>query len=328
MKPQFLVPAATALIGFTLAWIVKPGGTTLAPVVSNTEPATPVKSPRTTAGERPATTVGQRPTEVKAGDFPLADQAEKGPKTTEEAKMLRLAEALGLSVDQQGSIIQLIGDIQATANLDLPAIDDLTARGNAVEEGLRKILTPEQFEKFQEIQIRERDNRTELRAQRMLADAIEFIDLSPEQREEVASRLRQKSKADLQSIPNAATLLFDKSILPTGKKEISADGVLLLAKMGEKVTMGNPEEVRNNLMNRHKQELEDILRCFDGILTPAQMGQYQAALAEKRQTIDRARDAMARKRDEIAAANTAAEPQETETPTIIIEPDDSEADEE
>ncbi len=302
MKPNILIPTAAALVGFSLAWLVKPGGTTVAPAISETQPAAPEKSPRTRAEDRPTTAAGPRPTEVKAGDFPLADQAERGPKTSEEAKMLRLTEALALSVDQQGSIIQLVGDVQATANLDVTAIEDLTARGTAIEEGLRKILTPEQFSKLQEIQERERDNRHELRAQRMLADTIEFIDLSPQQREEVASRLRQKAKADLQTIPAAATLMFDKSILPTGKQEITPDGLLLLAQMGEKITTGTPDQVTNELMNRHKQELEALLMCFDGILTPAQMGQYQAGLAEKKQAVERARAAMSQRRAEMTPA--------------------------
>ncbi len=299
MKPNFLIPTATALVGFSLAWLVKPGGTTVASAISENQPAASETSPRTRANDRPTTTAGPRPTEVKAGDFPLADQAERGPKTTEEAKMLRLTEALALSVDQQGSIIQLVGDVQATTNLEVSAIEDLAARGNAIEEGLKKILTPEQFTKLQEIQARERENRHELRAQRMLADTIEFIDLSPQQREEVADRLRQKAKADLQTIPAAATLLYDKSILPTGRKEMTPEGLLLLAQMGEKITTGNPTEVANALMNRHKQELENLLQCFDGILTPGQMGQYQASLAEKKQTIERAHRAMEEHREKM-----------------------------
>lgn len=287
MKSNFLVPAATALIGFSLAWIAKPAGTTITSEPVKAESVVPAKSPRSETNARPAAGNGKRPVEVKAGDFPLADQMEKGPKTSEEAKLLRLSEALGLSFDQQSSVIQLVSDTQATANKDIPALEDLANRGKAVDEGLRKILSPEQYEKFQEIQTRQRDNRTEARAQTQLAEAIEFIDLSPEQREEVASRLRQKAKADMQAIPAAATLLFSKSILPSNGNELGAEGALLLNQMGEKVTMGDPMEIQQNLMNRQKQELEEMLKCFDGILTPAQMGQYQASIAEKRATMNR-----------------------------------------
>lgn len=294
MKPNLLVPAAAALLGFSLAWIAKPAGTMTPSELVKAESSGPTKPSRTETNARPSAGNGKRPVEVKAGDFPLADQMEKGPKTSEEAKLLRLSEALGLNFDQQSSVIQLIADTQATANKDIPALEDLASRGKAVDEGLRKILTPDQYAKFQEIQTRQRDNRTEARAQTQLAEAIEFIDLSPEQREEVASRLRQKAKADLQAIPAAATLLFSKSILPSGGSELGTEGALLLNQMGEKVTMGDPMEIQQNLTNRQKQELEDMLKCFDGILTPAQMGQYQASIAEKRATMNRISEQVSR----------------------------------
>lgn len=325
MKSSHIIPVATGLIGFSLAWIAKPGGTSVPGPSGKTEQAAPVRAPRSGPGDRPDATSGKRPTEVRAGDFPLAEQAEKGPKSREEAKMLRLTEALALSVDQQGAIIQLVTDAQATASSDISALEDLTIRGKAIEDGLREVLTPDQFEKFQEIQSRERDNRTELRAQRLLADTIEYIDLSPEQREEVMSRLRQKSKADMQTIPAAATLLFDKSILPTGGKELSPDGVLLLAKMGEKIDSLDPMEVHESVMNRHKQDLEDILKCFDGILTPGQMGQYHAALAEQRETLERVRkDMVERRRRDDPAASVRQDPP---MPVQEVIPDDEVSDE-
>lgn len=199
--------------------------------------------------------------------------------------MLRLTEALGLSIDQQGEIITLIEGVQANASATAPALEDLTARGKAVEAGLAKLLTPVQLAKFQELRDRERENRIEVRSQQTLTAAITEIDLSPAQREAVLDRLRQKSRAELQSIPNAATLLFDKSMLPTGGKELSADGILLLAKMGEKVSVGDAGAAYQQVIERQRSELEELLKCYDGILTAGQMGQYQAALAETRELL-------------------------------------------
>ncbi len=322
MKP-YLLPAATAVIGFSIAWIAKPTAT--APATSGNPAATasaPVRtSPR--ADIRDSASSTKRPTEVRATDFPLADQAEAGPKSADEAKLLRLAEALDLSVDQQGSIVQLVSDIQASADMNLTALEDITNRGKAMEEGLQKLLTPEQFAKFQEILVRERENRTELRAQRLLADSIEFIDLSPAQRDDVLNRLRQKSKADLQSIPAAATLLFDKSILPNGGKELSPDGLLLLAQMGERISTGTPAEVYADVMARHKQQLEEELKCYDGILTPGQMGQYFAQLAEKKAAIERAREHAANlRRNQVDGAALAAQPGAPPQVEIIADDDD------
>jgi hypothetical protein len=287
MKSPYILPVCTAIAGFAVAWVAKPAAPP-APVAGQTEESGTVKSPaRSGPAVRPSQDESKKPKEVKAGDFPLMEQAEQGPKTRDEARMLRLTEALGLTIDQQGAIISLIEDVQSKADGKVPVLQDLTTRGNAIEEALTKILSPEQLAKFQELRVRERENRAETRALRLLGGAIEDIDLSPEQREEVLERLRQKAKADMQSIPAAATLLLDKSMLPTNNKELSVDGVLLLSKMDEEFTTLDAGVAHQKVLDQQRQDLEDILRCYDGILTSGQMGQYQAALLEQRQILNR-----------------------------------------
>ncbi len=282
MKNQFLLPAAAAVIGFSVAWVAKPSAPAApapAPVVDNT----PKKSTRpTTADPRASVADGKRPKEVSAGDFPLVDQAEKGPQTRVEAKMLRLTEALGLTIDQQGEIIRLVEESHASATDTMPVIEDLTLRGKVIEDALAKLLSPEQLVKFNELRVRERDNQIESRAQKALTSVIEEVDLSPQQREEVMERLRQATKAELQSIPASATLLFDKSVLPTGKSELSVDGILMLAKIGEPLIADNPQAAHEKVLQSQREELEQKLKCYDGILTSAQMGQYYAAQAEQK----------------------------------------------
>lgn len=319
MKSSYLLPAATALLGFSIAWLAKPDATPAPPAV-RVEEAGSHKPVRTAPGNRPSTANSKKLTEVKASDFPLADQADQGPKTRDEAKMLRLTEALGLSLDQQGALIQLIEKNQATGDGTAPVIEDLTARGKAIQEGLAKLLTPEQLAKFEELRLRERENRIEVRSQKMLMAAIDEIDLSPEQREEVLNRLRQKSKAELQAIPAAATLLFDKSLLPTNGRELSADGILLLAKMSEDPPVGEPAAVHQKFLDRQRGELEELLQCFDGVLTPGQMGQYQAALAETRAIMDKLPERAAAR----AASRAAAQPKPAKVdqhPVVIPESD-------
>ncbi len=284
MKSPYLLPVVTAVAGFSIAWLTKPVSSPT-PLAVEVEEAASTRPARDSSGDRSSSSDTKPSREVKAGDFPLADQAEQGPKTREEAKMLRLTEALGLSISQQGEIISLIEGVQATASMNALVITDLTARGKAVEEGLAKLLTPEQLAKFTEMRERERENRIEVRSQKMLTAAIDEIDLSAGQRVEVLERLRQKSKAELQSIPNAATLLFDKSLLPTGGRELSADGILMLAKMGEEISLEEPAVAYQKVIDRQRGEQEEILECFDGILTTGQMGQYQAALAESREIV-------------------------------------------
>lgn len=283
MKNQYIFPAAAALIGFSIAWVAKPSNA-IAPVKSETatEAAAPVRNTRTSSENRSSAADSKRPAEVRAGDFPLVKIAEEGPQNREEAKMLRLTEALGLTIDQQGEIIRLVEESHANAVSEAPVIEDLAARGKALEEAFAKLMTPDQLAKFEELRVRERENRIEARAHKALTEVIEEVDLSPEQREQVLDRLRQSAKAELQAIPNSATLLFEKSVLPTGKNELSVDGVLMLAKMGEPILYDDPVTAQNKVLQRQREELEQKLKNFDGILTPAQMGQYYATVAEQK----------------------------------------------
>ncbi len=285
MKSPYLLPALTALLGFSIAWIAKPTAGPVPPASQNADPS-PNPSAHPDTSSHPPRPEKPRAHESKPGNFPLADLADRGPKSRDEARMLRLTEALGLNIDQQGAILKLIADVQATASDKVPAITDLATRGAAIQDGLAKVLSPEQLTKFQEIRDRERDNRIELRSQRFLTQAIDDIDLTAAQRDELLKRLRQKAKADLQSIPAAATLLLDKSMLPTGNRELSADGVLLLAQISGEHAPLDPMAAHQQVLDHQRQELEEILKCFDGVLTPGQMGQYQAAIAEQRKILD------------------------------------------
>ena len=291
MKSQHLIPVAAAAIGFAIAWVAKPAPDSPASVPPKDPGGQTSKNhprPRPDSGRnRPEPAAGRKPEEVRAGDFPLVAQAENGPKTRSEAKMLRLAEALGLTVEQQGDIIQAVEESKNTAPGQAAGIEDLTIRGRKVEERLREILTPEQFGKFQEIRERERDNRIELGAARALAQALSEIDLSPGPRDEARARLRQTEKEKIQAVPASATLLLRTSVLPTSANELTMDGVLSLAKLAEAPPAESPETGQQQFIQRQKQALEEKLRVFDGILSPAQMGQYQAILAEQKAALDR-----------------------------------------
>lgn len=288
MKTQHLLPIVASAIGFAVAWIAKPapaseGKPDAGKTTTSSGPRTRPDSGRT----RPDALAGRKPAEVRAGDFPLVDEAEKGPKTRSEAKMLRLTEALGLTIEQQGDIIKAIEESKSANTGQVPVIEDLVIRGRKVEEQLAKILSPEQYEKFQEIRARERDNRIELGATRALYQVLNEIDLSPGQRSEALARLRQVEKEKIQEVPAAATLLLKTSVLPTDARELTIDGVLALSRIANTVPPENPQDGHQQLIQRQKEAMEEKLRCFDGILSPGQMRQYQAILAEQKSVIDR-----------------------------------------
>ncbi|RYD49525.1 MAG: hypothetical protein EOP85_01430 [Verrucomicrobiaceae bacterium] len=73
----------------------------------------------------------------------------------------------------------------------------------------------------------------------------------------------------------------------TNNKELSVDGLLVMAEMGQEIDMSDPMATHQKVLDQQRQKLEDILRCFEGILTPGQMGQVQAALLEQREILKR-----------------------------------------
>ena len=288
MKNQYLIPLVAAALGFSTAWVLKPApaastsGATDAGQPTNTT----TRAPRGEGSRDRASSSGNRPTEVDASEFPLVDLAEKGPKTRAEAKMLRLAEALELSIDQQAEIIRIVDETKISSDVDKPLLEDLTARGRKVEETLRDILTPAQYGKLEELRIRERDNRIESRALRALGQLMDEIDMSPGQRDEALARLRQAEKERIQSIPESAMLLLKNSVLPTGPQELTLDGVLTIASLSNLPQGETPEAVSEYHRTHQRQLLENKLRCYDGVLTPAQMGQLHAIVAEEKTMVD------------------------------------------
>ena len=49
----------------------------------------------------------------------------------------------------------------------------------------------------------------------------------------------------------------------------------------------DPNIALKRVADSHRRELEDILKRFDGILTPAQMGQYMASINETKAILDK-----------------------------------------
>jgi hypothetical protein len=314
MNSQKLIPIAAAALGFALAWFLKPGGTTANPG-SGAEANPNTSSRNENSKPRPRESFTKRPKEVKPGDFPLVELSEQGPKTKSEAKLLRLSEALGLSIDQQGRILSTIEAAKTPADPDAQPLQDMAARGKAILEALAKILTPEQLAKFEEIRVRERDNLIESRSQRTLGQFLENVDLSPDQRNEVGARLRQYIKEQIQSVPSSATLLLDTSLLPTEDLSISLEGVLTLASLGDDPADPNdPVGTHQRVLMRQREELERLLVCFDGVLTPAQMGQIHAILAEKKSTLEKLRQLQAEK------GSPTPEPPPAPKPRTVIGP--------
>jgi len=90
----------------------------------------------------------------------------------------------------------------------------------------------------------------------------------------------------MQTVPAAATLLLSSSVLPTNPHDMTIEGVMRLNELAQP-NADNPDDAVQFQKQLQKRRLEEKLRCFDGIFSPGQMGQYHAILAEEKAITDR-----------------------------------------
>jgi len=205
------------------------------------------------------------------------------------AKMLRLAEVLGLTDAQQADLVKLIAASQQAAAAGQPAqpagasavLDQFVARAAALEQGLATLLTPEQSAAFDALRKREGDNRNETTAQRELANLTEVTDLSAAQRDKILAQLRQAGADDLAAVPASLALVLDSSVLPLGAQAPSAQSIQTLRQLTAGAAPEDPLALHAKLIASQRRQLDARLTLLKDVLTPAQLAQYQATVAEQ-----------------------------------------------
>ena len=295
MKPCLVVPIIAALVGFGIGWLAKPAADTALPKPSavaaparkaTDKPVATAIAPR----ENPAPSAPANPVRDAAAIHPAAERVETGSAAKTAAKMQRLAEVLGLSAAQQASLSDIIAETQQTAIASHPGssagptemLDHLAACSAALEKSLAAVLTPEQSAAFTDLRNRQRDNRIETTAQRELADLTEVTDLSAAQRDKVLARLRQSSANEVAAMPASLALILDSSVLPLGSASPSAQSIQTLSLLADSQTPEDPVALHAKLMASQRRQLDERLNLLKDILTPAQLAQYRAAIAEQR----------------------------------------------
>ncbi|TAG11337.1 MAG: hypothetical protein EAZ42_01325 [Verrucomicrobia bacterium] len=279
MKSHHLLSVVTLLIGFSIAWVLKP-----APPASEETVATPegkssqrhsTQDVDRTSSDRSASSSNSSSTELAvdpSSQFPLSELLAKGPLGEREAKMRRLAEELGLSFDQEADLMRLLDEVQAIHDPNLSPFDDLMARSEALEKGLKKLLSPEQLANFEKMRERAFENLVETRAMQRLTPTIESVDLSSEQRAQLHDRLRMHARNELQVFPKQSLSLIGSSVLPLRTSEITVDGFFTMKEMSRSSGTMDPQVAQDDSFRRHQAEKEALLKCFEGVLTPAQIG--------------------------------------------------------
>lgn len=291
MKIHFSIALAAAAAGFVGGWLAKPTpaaapAVTQAPSTRPVPPPLAVNPPPSPADPPPgpANPPPVRPPQVVRPDLPAVTAS------VDAAKMQRLVELLGLDETAQAELRRILDEsakIFAAGDPSKPlsakdTLDRLAAAATSLEQSLKALLTPEQATVFAALRQRERDNRVEAKAQRELSRLCEITDLSPTQREQILAKLRETTAGELSSLPPAYSLMVEPSVLPLGPHALPEPSILTLTQLAEVDTATDHDAAHAKLIASQRQRLEEQLSYLRGILTPAQLAQYQAAAAGQR----------------------------------------------
>ncbi|WP_193210873.1 hypothetical protein [Luteolibacter marinus] len=298
MKSSHLIATATALVGFAAGWILKPGAADPTPQDVAGAGGIPGKRPVAVGGKLRER--DERPLILKARG---GGEAEADPKTVsaqikfensfgdateraENARLTRLAEALGLSPEQRDMVKVMLanrrdGFRQLNGGGKPPAeVLGLATQAERRFEGeLEKILDQEQFDAYHAFKEREKENDIEARAQRDLADLIGQIDLSPEQRDRAYEVLLAGSADAASKRPEGWALLNESfGIIGGAHSEVMEQmGDVMMDPEG----MDNPQQVHQRLIEAQRSVMNWKINQLTPILTPGQLAQYRATLAAR-----------------------------------------------
>jgi hypothetical protein len=292
MQPRMktLFPTAIALLaGFAGGWLAKPAPAT-ATASGLTQPSAPPQAkppgPDITSPPPVRQPVIPSDTPAPSGVLPTGPLAE----SIEGAKLQRLVELLGLDQTSQAELKKILEDCRKTPPGDpsKPAnpwdtLALLTKTGEALEQSLASLFTPEQAAAFKELRQREQQNRIETKAQRDLGRIAESTDLTSAQRELILTKLRQSATAEMAALPPAASLLSSSSVLPLGTAGMPVDSMLELTHLSDIGPAADHGAFFARLSELKLARLDTQLAELKPLVTPAQYAQLEAAAARQRE---------------------------------------------
>jgi hypothetical protein len=298
MKPTTLVATAAALAGFASGWLLKPSGE--APVGDNTAAGqVSGEDPGFSSGKsgerdnrplvlKPRGTVGgveelEADPELASAEHNFKRNFEGATERAENARLSRLAEALGLSPEQRASVeVMLANRRDGFRNLNGGGMtpSEMVAHAAQAEQRfeaqLAKILDPEQADAYAAFRAREKENSIEAKAQRDLSDLIGQIDLSAEQRELALETLRAGSAEVHARRPAGWTVMNESmSLLGGAHASVLED---MGEFMGDDAAMADSQEFHRRLVESKRAVMETNLSRLASVLTPGQLAQYRATL--------------------------------------------------
>lgn len=302
MKTSTLVATAAALTGFATGWLLKP---------SAPPETTGDAGPESRSGKALATASGksaereERPLILKArgsGEMKVDPDAvsarvnfERGlqgaTERAENARLSRLAEALGLSPEQRAAVEVMLAnrrdgfrDLGGTGQPPSERVALAAQAERRFEDQLAKILDPEQKDAYAAYRAREKENAVEAKAQRDLADLIGQVDLSAEQREQALEALRAGSAEAQAKRPAGWALIHESmSILGGAHAEVMQE---MGEFMGDDEAMADSQEFHRRLVETKRASMEGTLSRLAAVLTPGQLAQYRSTLEARMQMVE------------------------------------------
>ncbi|MEK7949383.1 hypothetical protein [Luteolibacter soli] len=201
----------------------------------------------------------------------------------ETARLSRLSEALGLSVDQKETLRVLLAnrrdgfrELAGSNNDPAAAIRQASISEKNFMEDMKKVLDPEQVTALENFKQREKDNDIEAKAQRDVADLIGQVDLSEEQRDQALEVMRKLSETSAAKRPEGWGLMNEGFGLLGGSQGSVLED--LGDVMDDPAIMKDPQAIQRRLVEAQRTTAEARISSLKSILTPGQLSQYRATL--------------------------------------------------
>jgi hypothetical protein len=296
MKPT--VAIATALLSFAAGWLLKPSGGADQATAQDPAGSSPArgKSGISADSGRLGTKVdhsGDRPLVLKARGKGTVDPETvsahasfertfgSASERADNARLARLAEALGLSPEQRATMAVLLANrrdgfrqLQGGGRTPAESVQQAGQAEQRFMADVKQLLDPEQFAALEDFKHRERENRIEAKAQRDLADLIGLVDLSEAQREQALEVMRRQSSAAATKRPEGWALM-NESFGMLGGAHV---GILedLGDALSDPAVVNDPQEVQRRLAEAQRAAAETKANALSSILTPGQLAQFRA----------------------------------------------------
>ena len=296
MHSKYLTPILTSILGFSLAWMVKPAPPRQIALI---EPSASGIKPSASAGQigriepdkrsfNPLThTIDGKeiPPQLVTQRTKLADQLRANLAKKDMAQVHRLTELLNLTPQQQQQVLSLYETKRTALNLYRPGdgvnAGNLLERAEVVEvkfnQMLTEILDESQIEQFNGFLKQQGENQRLAEVQKDFADVLGKVDLSPAQQASLQDAMQRSATSDNASKLDK-TRLFEEAFDAMG---FGAAGVAMSEAQSANTTIlqaTDRMEMAKILVDERKHATVERIALLRNVLTPAQLAQYTAVL--------------------------------------------------